>query len=396
MTDQHHDDRAEAAFRDALASHAADEPFRPLVLEPRRSPGWQPGWLRSVAAAAVVLAVCGFGFLGLRALLGVGGVPGLVAAVPAEGRAEASTASGPDSAENKDTDGGTGMAIPDAIGDDWRYESFADILVQVPVSWGYGDAPGSDWCADGTAYPRDPYVDTVRGLGAVRAILCTGTIPTSKLAMHLTFGFGKAPTEPLPKGWGADEVAIGDAFVRVVRPDDQAALAREILATATRTTQDHNGCATRSPIGSGTFAKPSGGAALASVESVDEIAVCQYEVTRAALVASTQLTGSAAADELAALQRAPLGGGPDNPADCLARAPEGTALVLHLRGPSGDQQVYVYYSGCTGNGFFDGVQPRALTAEACTPLVRDPVTIRYGNGPTVTLCLGLPTPAPTK
>ena len=107
-------------------------------------------------------------------------------------------------------------------------------------------------------------------------------------------------------------------------------------------------------------------------------------------------SGPAAADELAALQRASLGGGPDNPADCLARAPEGTALVLHLRGPSGDQQVYVYYSGCTGNGFFDGVQPRALTAEACTPLVSDPVTIRYGNGPTVTLCLGLPTPAPTK
>ncbi len=391
MTDRHDHDREEAAFRDAFATHAADGPFRPLVIEPRRD----AGWLRPVVAAAAVLALAGAGFLGLR-MLGLGGATASSAGVPAAGApvpAEASAASGPERMNDTEGSGGMADALPQPA-EGWRYESFADVVVQVPDDWGYGSAPGADWCAD-SSYPTAPFVDVVRGLGPIRAIGCLGAMPASRLAMHLAFGFGKAPTAPLPKGWGADEVVIGDAYVRVVRPDDQAALAREILASVTRPTQDHNGCATRSPIGSDTFTQPSGGAALASVGSVDEIAVCQYEVTRAALVASTRLTGSAAADELAALQRAPLGGGPDNPADCLARAPEGTALVLHLRGPSGDQQVYAYYSGCTGNGFFDGVQPRALTAEACTPLVRDPVTIRYGNGPTVTLCLGGPSPAPT-
>ncbi|MFZ1411650.1 MAG: hypothetical protein WAS07_09335, partial [Micropruina sp.] len=48
-------------------------------------------------------------------------------------------------------------------------------------------------------------------------------------------------------------------------------------------------------------------------------------------------------------------------------------LVLRLRAGTSESEVWVFYAGCTGNGFIDASGARELTAAGCRPLFAAPV-----------------------
>lgn len=401
MTDQLPPDRAEQAFRDAFAAHADDAPFVRLTVPTRRGVAW--GRYLSVAATVVLFALAGTVIVRMAggSATGTSAVAPAGAPAPATGQEDSQVERATAGAAGAPTESALPLPAPRA---GWRFESFRNLVFQVPQGWGYAPAINADWCAaDPRPAPTKPFVDIARGVVPVRAIACPTAIPADQLVMHLTFAENPDDKLPytLPKGWTMSQSAQPGAVVRIVHPSGEQPLADEILATITPVTADHNGCPVASPIQQPRFLEPQPGGPLAEVSSVDSISVCQYGIGSSAspgLQASTVLTGASAAAELAALKASPAHGGPDDPSACVGDAPEFSAVVLRLRSGEAVREVYVYYTSCVHNGFFDGVQARALNRAACSPLFREPVWISVGFTPSVDACrAGLdPEPTPSK
>jgi hypothetical protein len=338
MTD---DDRTERAFRDAFRTHA--DAFEPEVLSPSPVRRARRAWPAVLLAAAAVL-VLAVGTLVWRS----------------SGSDHPTPAVGSD------------VTLPNG----WRWESHADVEVAVPESWGYAAAPHSDWCAAtgrhrSQAIAQEGYVDTSLSGDGVLAIGCGGTPPAKLTALHLSFvDEGTDSPMALPPGWTTVGRSLGATRMVVTTDAAHRVLADRILATAHLVRTDQNGCAVASPIQDQLVDHPSPAFDVDSVRHVDSIAVCQYEldVTGPGLVASQLLTGTAADDELAALQTAPAQGGPDRLRQCNAavRGPTGSTLLLTSGGQS--HQMYAFYSGCARNGIDDGTTVRALTRSDCPPL----------------------------
>jgi hypothetical protein len=114
--------------------------------------------------------------------------------------------------------------------------------------------------------------------------------------------------------------------------------------------------------------------------------VCRYALDRATaagpgLLASSRLSGPAAATALAAIMAAPIGGGPDALAPCSADTAAGDeAIVLRMRSAAGESEVFLRYAGCDHNGFDDGVAVRTLTAAATDALLAGPHQQYSGSG----------------
>lgn len=403
MTDNLPPDRAEQAFRDAFATHADDVPFVPLTVPRRPARHWGP--YLAVAASILLVAVIGtvlvrpFGS-GTTATSGVA-----PAAAPETGQADAQAERATVAAQE------TTGSVPSAAGGaatpapmpGWRFESYKNLLFQVPESWGYAPAINSDWCAaDPTPRPARPFVDIARVEVPVRAVACPSAIPADRLAMHLTFVGERSQELPyaLPAGWTMTQSTHEWTTVRIIHPDSQAALANQILASIQEVGTEHNGCPVASRIQSSQFVTPDAPGPQADVRSLDAIAVCQYEVsaTGPGLAASTRLTGAAAATWLAALQASPTPGGPDDPSACSDKGPTGTALVVRIEAGGSVREVFVYYTSCVHNGFFDGSEARALNRAACVPLFAEPIWVGAGYGPSLQQCLPAqsPTPSPSR
>ena len=137
-------ERAERAFREGLRGAAEAEPFAPLdpdAVKPRS--GWAARWpMVAVAASVVVVAAVMLPSF----LAGPGPMMASVPESPAADQAGAQAQ--PRQAEA--TPEASGLTDP-APG--FRWESYRDVVVQVPQSWGYGVAPGPDWCVDETLLP---------------------------------------------------------------------------------------------------------------------------------------------------------------------------------------------------------------------------------------------------
>lgn len=155
-------EREERAFAEALRASVPVETFRPLDAEaikaaarPARSGPTR--WLKGMAAAAVLVVAVGIG----AALLPR--VAGSQTAEPASGGYAAGGVA-PETAQDRASGAAAPGEVTSKVTSDagFRWESYRDVMVQVPDAWGYASAPQSDYCI-GKRFPTEPYVDLTRG-----------------------------------------------------------------------------------------------------------------------------------------------------------------------------------------------------------------------------------------
>ncbi len=375
--------RAAAALVAALHRKAARFTPKPLIVpEAKRSA--HRGWVLAAAACAALIVG---GLALIPGLLGRGGQEGTIGDPTAERT----------STESVNTQSG----LPDPQ-PGWRWESYLNVAVQVPEEWGDDYARGPDWCAEGAdAALRTPYV--ALPAGATLSIGCPEEGPANPLnpqvprrlnETHVTFVTGEVTQRPVTHADDGDwhlraKQMTGLVKVSVLADDAHLDVAEQIVASARVVFVDARGCPTAASVidvPEKTPAPPAG-TRLDQWRDVDQVRICQYyrglELTDFAssdtpaggtpapmgdlpeLKGSRLVTGDEAAALVAALQAAPEGSGPNSPGTCAKGFNGDDALTMDFF--SGDRQVgtaYVYYSGCRGNGIYDGTTVREIT-DAC-------------------------------
>jgi hypothetical protein len=269
----------------------------------------------------------------------------------------------------------------------WHWESYSNVQVQVPEDWDYG-VTGSPPCL--VEKVQRPYVGRP---GAVRRIGCSNALPPlAYRASYLWFdtksrnpamtaraaeigivdGTRKPGVQPADHGW-VEETRLVDGLQITVLSDDDS-LRRRILDSARVIDgSDANGCTPDHPLAHQPHGRPASTGGLESLGSVKSVAVCRYAIgtgaadRRAPLIASSAVTGYAAAALVGAVTSAPEGSGP-NDTGCIDTYGS-DILVLKVRGSNRDQEVLIRYSGCNFNGTDDGVKLRQLTANLLQPIL---------------------------
>ncbi|WP_368955801.1 hypothetical protein [Parafrankia soli] len=301
---------------------------------------------------------------------------------------------GPEGAAPDERAAPGGHGASEASEPGWRLESFRDLVVEVPASWEPAPAPGGDWCAavEGRpeAFPDKPYVDSRGPYRAEMAIGCFsreeepdlhgGGVPREYWSPHVWFAATPAAggIEEVPdgrvssNGWSRLVRTVDSAKVFVLTDEAHLDEAGRIIASARQAEVDHHGCAASSPIQAGGFVRPPAPFDVAQLDAVDTIAVCHYDlnspVGSPGLLASRELGGAEATALLAAINAAPVGGGPDTPDTCAKNTWGNTGIVPRLTTGGSVHEAYVYFDSCFGNGIDDGTTLRALTTDNCAPL----------------------------
>lgn len=366
------DDRAARAFRETFSKHADDGGFQPLTVAEATASGRRglPRWLPVAAAAVVVAAIAIPVVLNLRGPAPAS-APGDHAPAPERATGAASTA--------------------DDARPGWRWESRRTLSYQVPVSWGYGWSPASDWCASGGQQGTGPIVDIAPDNRAVRAIACPRAIPAGQLPTFVSVVATDDTADrgwDLPAGWSVTRGADIDGYrVEVVHSAGQASVAEQIVESARPIgRQEPNGCLATADVtdtGSDPVVRPSGVAPASA-------SLCQYEVASGQLLAATRLPVIQAGRLARVLDEAPAGTGPD---DASCELSGDTAAIVRLWYGGLAQDVVVRYAGCTGNGVFTGTTTRVLTGEVCTTVLQPPLTFSTGHGAAGRLCAPVATPS---
>ncbi|TWD81605.1 hypothetical protein FB561_2721 [Kribbella amoyensis] len=293
----------------------------------------------------------------------------------------------------------------------WRWESYQSIEVQVPADWSYG-VTGSPPCR--VDKPRPPYVGRP---GGVRGVGCRDPYPPLAVrASYLWFGARRGPAAVQGTATGArmpgvrapdhgwvEETRLLDGLNVTVFSDDEALRQRILNSARLIDGADANGCTPNHPLADHPQGGPTSAEGLASIGVVESIAVCKYAIAvrpeqheyaarrRAALIASSTMSGDPAQAFVAAIARAPVGSGPDSP-DCIDDYGS-EIIVLKVRGSERNQEVLIRYDGCRFNGIHDGVTLRHLTAEVLRPLLVGVHRPSHYTGPVGDLVLG---PRPKK
>ena len=277
--------------------------------------------------------------------------------------------------------------------DGWRWESYQTIEIQVPEYWKYGTT-GSPPCL--VKEMRPPYVGRP---GAKRAIGCRDPYPQlAHRASYLWFDAkSRNPTaearaadmgiatgsrtpgvRPADHGWIEETRSVDGVLVTVLSDDDS--LRQRILDSARVIDgKDVNGCTPDHPLARTPQGRPASTGGLASIGSIESIAVCRYAIAvgadkrnyiagrRAPMIGSSMLTGKAAQALVDAITAAPEGSGP-NEQDCLDSYGS-EVMVLTVHGSERDQEVLMRYNGCHFNGTDDGLTLRKLTSGILQPLL---------------------------
>lgn len=358
-------DRAEQAFRDALARHADDLDPRPLDPPVRRRRPLLPV-LAAAAAAVVVVAVVG-----------------LVAS-------KDTTSSDVDAATTEETAATTTASTE---GTDTRTVSYRDVEVTVPTDWGDEYEPGPDWCAnEGDTRLRDqpPYVAIQDTSTIVLAIGCDVLLtedgqvepdgpPTGfpkrpvytwapSLVLSDAAGRGAATREEY-EGWVSASRVVGSVRVTVLADAATAPIVDAILDSAEVVEVDSWGCDTTSPIQQREPSQPPE-SDLDAADDATSVVVCSYGVgnpDRPGLLGSRVITGREAQELLGAVRAAPAQEDASPPMSCGYG--DSRSVVLRFR--DGDRalgDVYGYVGRCSGDGLYDGTGVSALTPEVCKPL----------------------------
>lgn len=368
------DDRAEQAFRDALKQHADEPDFKPL--DPP-APGWRrgrlPRWVPVAAAAALVAAV------GIPLAIGqLRGGGGPTAGVPADARA---TQAAPTM---------EAMPAPD-LRRGWRWESYRVLSYQVPDTWTHGWSPVSDWCTGRPETPQGPFVDIAPENRPVAMILCPRGITADRLQSFVTVRKAGAINRgwDLPAGWKSATKELDGYVVEVVHTEGLATVAEQILASVRPIGAiDPNGCPATS-----TLVPERRDLSTVGILPTP-VSLCQYDLATspAQLLASKALSNDderldhTAREVLARLVQAPKGTGPD---DASCDATGDTAVLVRQQDGSNTaigSDIVVRYSGCRGNGVFDGTTQRKLTREVCEAVLQPPLVFTTGHGKAAELC----------
>ena len=221
-----------------------------------------------------------------------------------------------------DNSRGTNAPAVSGVPSDWRVESYGDVELRVPPSWGWGGVPTVDhdnllFCGTGAfAVPSGkPDPDGVEGVpyvgraGFGMTDLCqlerdvTGTSP---------FVWFDSPLEPGSSTvTGIPVETIEVAGTRVSVGDQDADRQAQILSTVEQIRgQDGNGCQPQRP--------ESPAAGLPDVKSVSAVKLCVYhadgEASDELLSFSTRVEGSPAEQIYAAIRDTPTSG-----EDCVFR-----------------------------------------------------------------------------
>ena len=377
------DGRAEQAFRDAFSTRGEEAPHEPLVVAtaPRR----RTWWIAAAAAAAVAAAVI---------------VPTLVLG-------------GDDKPErNSVTDQSSSAVVVLAPGHRWR--GYRTVEVQVPEDWPFGSTPVELDCSylAGEPYrgPDRPYVEIDTGMGGTVDADCLlpdppsdahaefGPWPRDTWQSHVTLA---EPSDDIPDGswtyggWTLTRETFDDVQVIVLASPGDAALTGDVLTSVRTVDMDANGCPTGSPAQDPEFQVPTA-APVPDDGWRGVVAVCQYSrglISPPGLIGSRQFIGAAARSLVAAINDAPLGGGPDRPQNCVHDEYGETALLLRFlpgdrSDPTGSYpEAYVYYDHCFGNGIVDSARTRQLTQANCEPLFAEqPVTLWVAQSNVGELC----------
>lgn len=248
---------------------------------------------------------------------------------------------------------------PPAAEAGWRWESYRTIQLQVPSDWGFG-------ITDQNACQIKKKVPGYVGRGGTNTdVGCRYPWPKPEVrSPYVWFNARRQPVgiQTTGDGWTQETREIDGVKVAVFTGDD--ALRQRIFDSITPiVSADANGCAPVLPLS--TLQQPR--ATLASVGTVQSIAVCEYggEV----LGASSKLDAGQAQAIVAAILAAPKDGGPDL-SNCTDYSP--IDLLLKVDGTAHDANVVIQYSGCAGNGASDGTTSWRLTKPYLEPLLTGP------------------------
>lgn len=246
----------------------------------------------------------------------------------------------------------------------WRVESWRDVQVLVPSTWGHGSL--SSWCISGD----QPGTVVDRSEGVTAAVACT---PGSAYGVQFLdpdvseTPWGQEPTayradqgEPLyPEGAYVGDVQVThDVAVRVVSRD--LFVARFLLDSARRIQgEDPNGCEPTADLSA-----PRGEPVLDGLGLPDDgaVSLCRFAVDAGPdgedlLTQSELLTGPDASSALAALQATRVARQAS-----VACAKQVTADAVLVR--VGRAELWVNYGAtCVELGVLDGDQVRELTSE---------------------------------
>lgn len=281
-----------------------------------------------------------------------------------------------------DTLGGpafTPSASPDVqIPDGWRWESYRGVEVAVPGDWGSTNASQriGQWCVD-RQRDREPAIgrpgaSTLVGCGLGETaspspetlIVNTGII----VAFEDAF-MGDGTPMPISRGGDREVVRIRDVYVIVQVPQP---LRGQIAATVRVADVDANECPATDPVSRDVDRRPEVPADIAGLRGIQRVSACKYALLQEpgddqecpTLISSTAVVGDDAFRLVRQIAKAPEGGGPNSPQNCLAESSRGDEIVV-LRITSAERvaTVHVRYGGCDHHGFDDGVVLRGLVRE---------------------------------
>lgn len=244
--------------------------------------------------------------------------------------------------------------------------SLLDVVVDVPVDWGYGFSPGADWCV-GYVRPDFPFIDRDPLSRRTPTIQCEGEVPDDVRQTSLTWRRaqdGDGQRSQTLGAWTEVSRAVGSAYITVQVPADNTKLAAQILDSARVVVAGPQGCASRLDPG-----RPTTGG-LADLRSVSDVSVCQYDMDGSSgpnLSGSYALYGDAAQEVLDVMLAAPP---TQNPSVSGCQAP-GQMLVVRFGG--GVRQVNIDLSQCGTNLLDDGVVYRVPTRATCGDLITGPL-----------------------
>ncbi|CAN5253602.1 hypothetical protein BH09ACT10_BH09ACT10_23390 [soil metagenome] len=174
-------------------------------------------------------------------------------------------------------------------------------------------------------------------------------------------------------------VRVGDVNVVIQAPK----VLRDKIARTVRTFEvDHYGCPATHDVTRDPEQRPTAPKDGLGRTGVFSVTACRYAVLYASdraitppeqpsLLSSSRWRGKAASDLVGAIEKAPLGGGPNDSSTCLDAYGD-EMMTLRIDSGTGVSQMYVRYSGCGHHGFDDGALIRSLTRPSLRPLLAGP------------------------
>jgi len=271
----------------------------------------------------------------------------------------------------------------------WRWESYRDVVIGVPATWGYenGSQRTGQWCIGDNPKPA-----AIGRPGASTAAGCPAPAPGEPPPGTLIAVVGEfVAFDPAGDPAGAQSGSAAGArtegdrtTIRVgsvgIAVQAEAGLREQIVSTARQVDVDHNGCPSLDPISIDPGSRPDNPVAAGSLRAVQRVSACRYALRSdfitlppgPTLISSLQLAGDQAAAVITGIAAAPAGSGPNSPDSCSTEVRYGDeVIVLRVTAEAGESQIYLRFSGCDHHGYDDGADVRTLTRAVVTQLIKD-------------------------